>query len=135
MLGGTYGKGVIWNKLTKHTKCVACILGKIPRAPYSANGLRAAELLGLLHIDICGPFLVQGPKCEQYFIIALNDHSNDATVECLRTRDQAYSFYVFVEAKWERQTGKRVKAVHLDGAKELVEGQLGAHFQGRGIVV
>ena len=85
---------------------MVCILGKILHAPYSANGFHAAELLGLIHIDICRPFPVQGPKLEQYFIIALDDHSNDSSVNCLQTQDQAFAFYVSVEAKWEHQTGK-----------------------------
>lgn len=93
------------------------------------------ELLGLIHIDICGLFPVQGPRSEQYFIIALDDHSHDAVVECLRTRDQAFSFYVAVEVQWECQTGKKVKVVHLDGAKELVEGRMGNHFESRGILL
>ena len=37
VLTGSYGKGVLWNGKVQHTKCVYCILGKVPRAPYDHN--------------------------------------------------------------------------------------------------
>ena len=133
LLDGSYAEGVSWNHKVGHTRCIACVLGKVPRAPYDHNAHRASELLGLLHMDICGPFPVQGPHLERYFAVILNDYSNDSTVQCLRNRDHAFRFYLSVEARWERQTGKTVKALRVDGAKELIEGRMGTHLTERGI--
>ena len=135
VLGGGYGSGITWNQKCRHTKCIACILGKVLQAPYSHHGHRASELLALIHVDICGPFLVQGVHSERYFIIALDDCSNDGAVECICSRDQAYHFFTTVEARWERQTGKCVKAVRMDGAKELCQGDLGNYLERKGILI
>ena len=40
-----------------------------------------------------------------------------------------------MEAKWERQSGKCVKAVRLDGAKELCQGDLGSYLEQKGIII
>ena len=135
VLTGTYGQGVNWNGKTRHTKCIYCILGKVPRAPYDHNALQAAEVLALVHMDICGPFPVQGPSQKRYFIIALDDCSSYAAVDCIATRDQASVFFIAVQRNWERQTGKKLHIVCLDGAQELVSGELGQHFVEQGISV
>ena len=92
-----------------------------------------ADLLGLLHMDICGPFSVQGPRLERYFTIILDDFPNDSAVQCLCTHDLAFQFYLSVEARWERQTGRLVRALRVDDAKELIEGRIGTHLTEWGI--
>ncbi|GJT64069.1 zinc finger, CCHC-type containing protein [Tanacetum coccineum] len=37
-------------------KCVSCMSGKMTRKHYSHQVERAKDLLGLIHIDVCGPF-------------------------------------------------------------------------------
>ena len=135
VLTGLCGKGVEWNGKTKHTKCIFCILGKILRSPYDHNAHRAACVLRLVHMDICGPFPVQGPTHERYFIIALDDYSSFGAVDCINTRDQAAQFFVGVQRNWERQTGQQLSTVRVNGAKELISGELGQHFTSEGVMV
>lgn len=135
LLNGSYVEGVIWNQKVCHTRCVACVLGKVPHMPYDHNAHRASKLLGLLHMDVCSPFPVQGTHQEQYFIILLDNYSNDSAVECLCSRDQASCFYLTVEARWERQTAKKVKVLCVDGVKELIEGVMGNHLSKWGIII
>ena len=40
-----------------------------------------------------------------------------------------------MEARWERQSGKSVKAVRMDGAKELCQGDLGNYLESKGIII
>jgi hypothetical protein len=35
--------------------CEPCLLGKITKAPFTGQCERVSDLLGLVHIDICGP--------------------------------------------------------------------------------
>ena len=135
VLTGRYGEGVDWNGKTRHTKCVFCILGKVLRSPYDHNGHHASRLLGLVHVDICGPFPVQGPSHEQYFIIILDDYSNYGAVDCIVTRDQAAAFFIGVQRNWECQTGLKLSTVHVDGAQELILGDLGQHFTSKGMTI
>ena len=78
---------------------------------------------------------MQGIHSERYFIIALDDYSNDSAVECLRSQDQAFQFFTVLASRWERQTGKAVKVVRMDGAKELCEGDLGNYLSSKGIAI
>nr|GEU61781.1 hypothetical protein [Tanacetum cinerariifolium] len=39
-------------------KCVSCMSGKMARKPYSHHVERPTDLLGLIHIDVCGPFKI-----------------------------------------------------------------------------
>jgi len=34
--------------------CESCLLGKMTKSPFSGHGERAADLLGLVHTDVCG---------------------------------------------------------------------------------
>ena len=56
--------------------CIACIVGKSPQLSYSYQGHRAMKVGELLHMDLCGPYLVQGPHGERYFYNILDDKSN-----------------------------------------------------------
>lgn len=40
-----------------------------------------------------------------------------------------------VQRNWERQTGLKLSTVCLDGAKELISGELGQHFMMEGVTV
>ncbi|KIK32411.1 hypothetical protein CY34DRAFT_42364, partial [Suillus luteus UH-Slu-Lm8-n1] len=62
--------------LPLHT-CEPCLLGKHPRKPYPvSDSPRAANLLDLVHSDLCGPFPVATPHSKHHFVIFLDDHSN-----------------------------------------------------------
>nr|GEW00697.1 hypothetical protein [Tanacetum cinerariifolium] len=39
-------------------KCVSCMSGKMTRKSYSHQVERAKDVLGLIHIDVCGPFKI-----------------------------------------------------------------------------
>jgi hypothetical protein len=48
---------------------------KTPKS-YPSRGNRASHVGELLHMDLCGPFLVQAPRGEKYFFNILDDKSN-----------------------------------------------------------
>jgi hypothetical protein len=35
--------------------CESCLLGKMPKAPFTGHSERASDLLGLVHTDVCVP--------------------------------------------------------------------------------
>ncbi|GKB86541.1 zinc finger, CCHC-type containing protein [Tanacetum coccineum] len=49
-------------------KCVSCMSGKMARKPYSHQVERAKDLLGLIHIDVCGPFRIVAHLNSAYWI-------------------------------------------------------------------
>ncbi len=36
--------------------CESCLQGKMTKSPFVGQGLRAKNILELIHIDVCGPF-------------------------------------------------------------------------------
>ncbi|KAJ2935894.1 hypothetical protein H1R20_g1200, partial [Candolleomyces eurysporus] len=113
-------------------KCSACILGRYPASPFANNGYRYQVAGELVHIDICGPFPVWTMGC-RYFVILLDDATNFSWTCLLKTRDKAFGFFKFVEARLLTLLEKKIVRVRLDGAAELCKGVLEDHFKTKGI--
>jgi hypothetical protein len=71
--------------------CIACIIGKSPQRSYSTNGRRAMTVGELPHMDLCGPYPVQGPCGEHYFYNILDDKSNFGFTFGLRHKRHFFS--------------------------------------------
>ncbi|GKE43365.1 retrotransposon protein, putative, ty1-copia subclass [Tanacetum coccineum] len=56
-------------------KCKSCIYGKMARKPFPHQVERVKDLLGLIHIDVCGPFRTMSRKGVSYFITFIDDFS------------------------------------------------------------
>jgi hypothetical protein len=115
--------------------CIACIVGKSPQRSYSHNGHRASAIGELLHMDLCGPYPVQGPRGERYFYNILDDKSNFGFTFGLRLKSDAFSAYQTTEAFLERSNAIRVLSIRCGGELELTAGQMGEHLNSKGIVV
>jgi hypothetical protein len=55
--------------------CESCLLGKMTKTPFTAQSERVSDLLGLVHIDVCGPMSSIASGCFQYFITFTYDFS------------------------------------------------------------
>ena len=137
VLNGNYATGIT-KTLTPYplsSRCIPCLIGKSPQAPYAHNAKRAAAVGELVHIDTCGPFPTLTPKKEAYFIIFLDDASNYGVTTLLTHKNDAFPAWKKVEASWELISGNHIKAVRLDGAKEFTQGSLSNHLIARGIAM
>jgi hypothetical protein len=137
VLSGNYVTGITRPVLPYPTtvRCIPCLIGKSPQAPYLNNAKRALSVCDLVHIDTCGPFPTLTPKKEAFFTIFLDDASNYGVTALLPTKDRAFLAWKKIEASWELHSGNRVKAVRFDGAKEFTEGQFASHLHNRGITM
>jgi len=106
-----YVQGAVFKGSFTHENCIACIIGKSPQHSYAHNGRRALEIGELLHMDLCGPYLTQGPRGENHFYVILDDCSNVGFTFCLRKKSDAFIHYGRTEVYLERSTGCRIKAV------------------------
>lgn len=88
MLTKDYATGITFKpSLHVTTKCIPCLIGKSPQAPFPHNARRASTICNLIHVDTCGPFPTLTPRKEAYFTIFLDDASNYGAVALLATRD------------------------------------------------
>ena len=45
------------------------------KRPFTTKGLRAEELLGLIHSDVCRPFATQARGGYEYYVTFIDDYS------------------------------------------------------------
>ena len=137
VLNGHYATGITTPSVPYplSPRCIPCLIGKSPQAPFPHNAKRATLIGDLVHIHTCGPFPTLTPKKEAYFTIFLDDKSNFGVTTLLTNKSGAFLAWKKVEASLELHSGNRVKAVRLDGAKEFVQGPLLEHFNSRGITM
>ena len=91
----------------------ACLLVPTSSTPWSS------EILELIHINICGPFLVATPHRKLYFVLFLDDASSMVNLQNLALRLDVRDAWRILKAKWELKTGEKVKCICFDGAGEL----------------
>ena len=130
-----YAKGIQFEGPFIHDHCIPCIVGKSPQRSYSYQGNRAGKIGELLHMDLCGPFLVQAPHGEKYFFNILDDKSNWGFTCGLRLKSDAFSHYLKTEAFLERSSAAVVTTVRCGGELELTAGKMGSHFTSKGITL
>ncbi|KAG1855882.1 hypothetical protein C8R48DRAFT_564568, partial [Suillus tomentosus] len=80
----------------------SCILGKHSWLPYSSSDLLpTSHFLELIHLDLCGPILMETLYRKKYFIVFLDDHTNTFDLQLLATKNQALAAWQLVHACWE----------------------------------
>ncbi|KAL8115814.1 hypothetical protein AgCh_022349 [Apium graveolens] len=79
--------------------CESCLLGKMTRSPFSGHEERAADFLGLVHTDVCGPISTQAMGGFSYFITFIDDRSRFGYVYLMKHKSEV--FEKFKEYKHE----------------------------------
>ena len=95
----------------------SCIMGKLPKSPFSRIGERAKGILELIHYDVCGPMPVQARSSSFYFITFTNDFSRFGWVYLLRYKSKALRNSESLRMKW-RNNLKRVSRL-FDQIEEM----------------
>lgn len=108
------------NKLeSKFMKCKTCIENKMHNLPFKNNRTRAADVLEIVHTDVCGSFKTAGLNGERYFVSFVDDYSKIAKVYCIKTKDEVFDCLVQFINESENLTGKKVKVLRCDNGKEF----------------
>lgn len=97
--------------------CVTCVEATQTKSTMTGK-LATDEQDITVHSDICGPFGTRTRGGKRYFATFIVSKSRYCDVALLKTRDEVrehlYEFIAWVE----RNTGRTVKRIHTDGAKE-----------------
>ncbi|GJV63152.1 retrotransposon protein, putative, ty1-copia subclass [Tanacetum coccineum] len=84
-------------------KCVPCMSGKMARKPYIHQVERAKDLLGLIHIDVCGPFKIMSRQGARYFITFTVDFSRYGYVYLLKHKHEVFETIKVFQKEVENQ--------------------------------
>lgn len=99
--------------------CEACVAAKLERVPHQRSDSRAARPCELIHTDLICPS-DDGLQTEgrSYVLTIMDDFSRYAEVAILSSKAEVAAAFQTIAARWERQSGKKIKAVRFDRGKE-----------------
>ena len=114
--------------------CESCLLGKMTRSPFSGHGERAADLLGLVHTDVCGPMSTQAMGGFSYFITFIDDRSRFGYVYLMKHKSEAFEKFKEYKTEVEKQTKRSIKTLRSDRGGEYLNGEFLDYLKENGIV-
>ncbi|XP_070019551.1 uncharacterized protein [Nicotiana sylvestris] len=79
------------------------------KSPFTESGERATELLGLIHIDVCGHMKIQARGGYSYFITFTEDMSSYGFVYLMKHKSESFEMFKRFRSEVEKQTGKSIK--------------------------
>nr|GEY55516.1 retrotransposon protein, putative, Ty1-copia subclass [Tanacetum cinerariifolium] len=115
-------------------KCVSCMSGKMARKPYIHQVERAKDLLGLIHIDVCGPFKIMSRQGASYFFTFTDDFSHYGYGYLLKHKHEVFETFKVFQNEVENQLGKTIKSLRSDGGGEYMSQEFLDHLKDYGII-
>lgn len=101
--------------------CIPCLRGKQSCLKFpNKNEKSSSEILELIHTDLCGPMKTESLGGSLYFATFIDDYSRKVFVYFIRQKSQYLDKFKEFKNMAENQTGKRIKVLRSDNAKELV---------------
>ena len=73
--------------------CESYLLGKMTKSLFTEKGERANELLGLVHIDVCGPMSISSRGGYLYFITFIDDLSRYGYVFLMKYKLDSFEMF------------------------------------------
>nr|GEV03140.1 retrotransposon protein, putative, Ty1-copia subclass [Tanacetum cinerariifolium] len=92
-------------------KYVSCLSSKMMTKPFSHRTERATDLLGIIHIDVCGPFRHVSRQGASYFITFTDDYSHYGYIYLLKHKHEVFEMFKVFKNEVENQLGKTIKAL------------------------
>ncbi|GJS90266.1 retrotransposon protein, putative, ty1-copia subclass [Tanacetum coccineum] len=115
-------------------KCVSCMSGKMTRKPYTHQVERAKDLLGLIHIDVYGPFKIMSRQGASYFVTFTDDFSRYGYVYLLKHKHEVFETFKVFQKEVENQLGKTIKSLRSDRGGEYISKKFLDHLKDHGII-
>lgn len=97
-----------------YPSCELYILGKMARSSFDGYVERAAKVLELVHINICGPYNEMARGGFLYFITFIDDYSWYSYVYVMKCKLESLEMFREFRAQVEKQIGKHIKVLRSD---------------------
>jgi transposase InsO family protein len=111
--------------------CIPCLEGKQTRAPFRSTD-RPSEVLSRVSTDLCGP-LPLSSQGARHLQVVIDKTSNYTAGLLLARKDQAPLLLSNLLRSWAITTGRPIKSVLSDNAKELTCKYLQDFYSAQGI--
>ena len=94
---------------------------------------RAANVLELLHSDMCDPILPTTPSGNQYFLLLVDDMSRHMWIRFLLGKDQAPVAIWCFKAMVEVESGQKLKVLWTNRSGEFTSVEFGTYCAEQGV--
>ena len=116
-----------------NTLCRECQLGKMSSSTFKGKSFTAANLLDLVHTDLCGPMKTRSVQSDRYFMILTDDCSTMMWVTFLKDKSEAFVKFKAFRALVEKESGKRIKCLRTDQGGEFTSSEFNKYCEEFGI--
>ena len=113
--------------------CGTCALGRQQKEPNTGTRAKAAELLEVVHSDICGPMQVSTITGERYFITFIDERSGRIAVTLLKMKSEALAAFQSYKVRAEKEAGREIRTFRSDGGGEYTSQQFKSYLRACGI--
>lgn len=113
--------------------CEVCMKAKIHQQPFRQSTRRENDVLDLIHTDICGPFKTCSLGGAKYFATFIDDKSRYIEVAILKKKSDIFEAFKEYKARVEKQTGRQIKKIRSDNAKEYLSRDFNEFLKQEGI--
>lgn len=114
--------------------CESCLQGKMTKSPFTGKGERVAELLGLIHTDVCGPLSTNARGGYSYFITFTDDHSRFGYLYLMKHKSESFEKFQEFRNEVENQTGMSIKILRSDRGGEYLSTEFLDYLKEHGIL-
>ena len=114
--------------------CESCLLGKMTKDPFTGQGQRASDLLGLIHTDVCGPLSISARGGYQYFITFTDDFSRYGYVYLMKHKHESFEMFRTFQNEVQNQLGRTIKMLRSDRGGEYLSQEFDEYLRNCGIV-
>ncbi|KAJ3553828.1 hypothetical protein NM688_g3412 [Phlebia brevispora] len=116
--------------------CDACIQAKHTRRPFpETSDTKYTNVGDLVYSDIWGPARTESIQHNTYYISFTDAASKHVHVDFMKSRASALDRFRKYDCRLENQTGRRIKILRVDNAKEYTQGDFKTYLDSRGIIL
>ena len=115
--------------------CAACVAAKAVHMPHTPGQTRAKGHLDRVHIDIAGPMPVKSAGGKEYAYIIVDDHTRAVYMKPLKHKSDAPEAFKVFKAAAENESGRTIREVMTDNARELCMGTMKEICNKSGIMI
>jgi transposase InsO family protein len=113
--------------------CKSYLIRKMAKAPFTKEGERTSDLLGLIHSIVCGPMSTSVRGGFRYFITFTDDLSRYGYVYLMKQKSESFEKFKEFKNEVENQLNKKIKALRSDRGGEYLSLQFQAYLRECGI--
>lgn len=100
------------------------VISKQSRNPFSSHtNSKASELLNVIYSNVCGPFDTPPLGGNMYFVSFVDDLSRKIWIYLIKTKSNVYKTFKEFNSLVEKQPGKQIKILRIDGGGEFTLGE------------